>query len=88
MATLTVIPYKPPSYINRKPSSKHVAPQPTFINENVQFEFSNVSIEKLQPSGGVAGSSNLQQKVAGDSKTTIKNAQASGDDLARTQGMC
>jgi hypothetical protein len=47
-----------------------------------------VSIEKLQASGRVAGGSNLQQKVAGDSKTMIKNVQASGNDLARMQGMC
>ena len=59
MATLTVIPYKPLSYINRKPSSKHVAQQPSFINKNVRFELSNVSIEKLQALGGVAGSCNL-----------------------------
>ena len=84
MATLTVIPYEPPHY---KPS-KRVAPQPKSSKKNVLFDFSNLSVEELQASGGMTGSSNLQKKVAGDSKATIEDTQASGHNLVGTQGMC
>jgi hypothetical protein len=48
MATLTVIPYKPLHYIIRKPSSKRAAPQPSSIKKNMQFDFTDVLIEKLR----------------------------------------
>ena len=88
MAALTIIPYKPPHYITRKPSPKCVTPEPSSVKKNVWFDFSNAPIEKLQASGGVTGGSSLPQKVAGDSKATVEDVLTSGDDLVRTQGMC
>jgi hypothetical protein len=85
MATLTVIPYK---LLHYKPSSKRVALQSKSIKKNVLFDFSNVLIEELQALDRATSSSNLQQKVAKDSKATIEDAQAFGNDLVRTQGMC
>jgi hypothetical protein len=87
MVTLTVIPYKPPQHTIGKPSPKHVALQPNSI-KNVRFKFTDGSIEKSQTLGRATGGSNLQQKVAGDIKAMVKDAQASGHNLARIQGMC
>lgn len=84
MATLTVIPYEPLYY---KPS-KCVALQPKSSKKSVLFDFSDSSVEELQALGGVTGSSNLREKVAGDSEATVEDAQASDHNLVGTQGMC
>jgi hypothetical protein len=83
MATLTVIPYEPLYY---KPS-KRVTLQPKSSKKSILFDFSNLSVEELQALGGVTGSSNLQEKVAGDSKTTVEDVQASDYNLVGTQGI-
>ena len=67
MATLTVIPYKPPRSVIRKPSCKRVTVQSSSF-KNLRFDFTDVPIEKLQSSGGTGGS-NLQQEAAKENRT-------------------
>ena len=89
MATLTIFPSKPPDYIIYKPSSKHLAPQPSSVKKkNARFDFTDVPIEKLQAPRGATSGSDLRQKLAGDSKAIVEDTQASGDDLVGTRGMC
>lgn len=83
MATLTVIPYKPPCRVIRKPSFKRV-PQLSSV-KNVRFDFLDMPIEELQPAGGISWS-NLQRKTVGDNEPTTHDIQASKDILGRTQG--
>jgi hypothetical protein len=83
MATLTVIPYKPPCSVIRKPPFKRV-PQPSSV-KNVPFDFPDMPIEELQPAGGT-GWSNLPRETIGDNEPTTHDIQASKDILGRTQG--
>jgi hypothetical protein len=62
---------------------KHVALQTNLI-KNVRFSFTDGS----QALGGATGGSDLQQKVARDSKAMVEDAQTSGHNLAGIQGMC
>jgi len=87
MATLTLIPYVPQPNVVRKPSSKRVALPPSSAKKNVQFDLTDVPIEKLYALR-VLGDSDLQQKATRDSEATAHSVQACRDNLTGTQGMC
>lgn len=87
MSTLTVIPYTPtpPSHIIRKPSSKHIAPQPSSIKKSVRFDFIDAPIKKLHASSGATSGGNLQRAVARNSKARAEDTQVSCDVAASEQ---
>ena len=55
MAILTVIPYELSRSVTCKPSFKQVILQSSSV-KNIQFDFIDVPIEKLQSSEGTGGS--------------------------------
>jgi len=91
MATLTIIPYapKPPKSNLRKPISKSIISQPSFLDENLRIDSSDVPISVPLALHGAAGNSNSwYPKVGGDSEATAQIVHSGGNDIVGARGMC